>query len=131
MKTTSHGSNSILSKDFIFVFFLSVGVPLAADIIDLPAQTKEVEVVIKWNEPHNNGAPITQYTVYQRIVSDDGIPSPWQKIEVISDVSVRHVVVQLEKGKRYEFVIAATNKFGESVKGEEMVKRIKVQSGKS
>ena len=115
----------------IYVVFLSLGVPLAADIIDLPAQTKEVEVVIKWNEPQNNGAPITQYTVYQRTVSDDGIPSPWQKIKVITDMSVRHYAVQLEKGKKYEFVVTATNKFGESFKGEEMVKRINNQSGKS
>ena len=87
--------------------------------------------MIKWNEPQNNGAPITQYTVYQRTVSDDGIPSPWQKIKVISDVSVRYFAVQLEKGKKYEFVVTATNKFGESFKEEEMVKRTNVLSGKS
>ena len=115
----------------IYVDLSSLGVPLAADIIDLPAQTKDVEVVIKWNEPQNNGALITQYTVYQRTVSDDGIPSSWQKLKVITDVSVRHFAVQLEKGKEYEFVVTASNKFGESFKAEEIVKRINILSGKS
>ena len=114
----------------IICFFLSLGIPQAGDIIGLPAQTEEVEVVIKWNEPQNNGARITQYIVYQRTVSDDGIASPWQKVKVISDVSVRRVAVQLERGKTYEFVVTARNKFGESFKGEEMVKRTNVLSGK-
>ena len=97
----------------------------------MPAETEKVHVTIKWNEPQNNGAPITQYTVYQRTVGDDGTVSPWNKIKVTSEVSVRQVAVRLEKGKKYEFLVTATSKFGESFKEVDKVKRIKVLGGKS
>ena len=96
----------------------------------MPAETKTVQVIIKWNEPQNNGAPITQYTVYQRTVKDDGTVSPWNKIKDTSKVSERQVIVRLEKGKKYEFVVTAANKFGESFKEADKVKRIKVLGGK-
>ena len=96
----------------------------------MPAETKEVEVTIKWNEPQNNGASITQYTVYQRTVSDDGTPRKWYTLYVILDLSDRKVAVKLEKGKHYEFLVTATNRFGESLKKGEKIKRIVVLGGK-
>ena len=105
--------------------------PVAAEIIGLPAETKKAEVIIKWNEPQNNGAPITQYTVYQRTVSDGGTPEDWNKTRVIKDVSVREVDVKLDKGKEYELVVTATNEFGESFKEEDKIKKIVVLSGRS
>ena len=80
------------------------GVPAAAEITDLPAKTKDVKITFKWKEAENNGAPITQYTVYRR--------------KEIIDTSDRKVVVNLEKGKEYEFVVSATNSFGEGGKEE-------------
>ena len=96
----------------------------------MPAETKDTEITIKWNEPQNNGAPITQYTVYQRTVTDDGTPREWNKIKVIDDVSVREVAVKLEKGKRYEFVVTARNSFGESLKEEGKIMKITVLGGR-
>ena len=96
----------------------------------MPAETKDNEVAIKWNEPQNNGAPITQYTVYQRIVSDDGIPRQWNKIKVIDNASVREVAVKLEKGKEYEFMVTAKNSFGESLPEEATIKKIMVLGGR-
>ena len=96
----------------------------------MPAETKDTEVKIKWNEPQNNGAPITQYTVYQRTVSDDGKPRQWSKIKVIDNVSVREVAVKLEKGKEYEFVVTARNRFGESLQEEWEIKTIVVLGGR-
>ena len=98
-------------------------------IIDLPVKTKEVEVTVTWNEPQNNGAPISQYTVYQRTVHEDGTSGEWNKVHVITAVSVRQVAVKLEKGKKYEFVVTATNKFGESLKEEEKIKETLVLGG--
>ena len=37
-----------------------LGVPAAADITDLPADTKAGKIIIKWNTPKDNGALITQ-----------------------------------------------------------------------
>ena len=68
--------------------------------------------------------------MYKRTVRDDSTLEEWTKLKVTTDVSIRHVTAKLEKGKTYEFVVTATNKFGESVKEEEMIKRIKVLSGK-
>jgi len=109
----------------LFISLFNLGVPAAAEIVGLPVGTKEVEVTTKWNEPQNNGAPITKYTVYQRTVRDDGTPQEWNPITVIKDPSVRQVALKLEKAKDYESVVTATNRFGESLKEEEKTKKLK------
>ena len=106
------------------------GVPAAAEIADLPAETKDGEIPLKWKEAENNGAPITQYTVYRRTVREDGTSLNWTKIKEITDTSDRKVVVNLEKGKEYEFVVTAKNSFGEGGKEERRIRKIKVLGGK-
>ena len=106
------------------------GVPAAAEITDLPAQTKDVEITLEWKEAENNGAPIIQYTVYRRTVREDGTSRNWTKIKEIEDTSDRKVVVKLEKGKEYEFVVTATNSFGEGRKEERKIRKIKVLGGR-
>ena len=106
------------------------GVPAAAEIADLPAKTKNDNVTLKWKEAKNNGAPITQYTVYRRTVRKDGTSLSWIKIKEITDTSDRKVVVNFEKGKEYEFVVTATNKFGEGGKEERKIRKIKVLGGR-
>ena len=66
------------------------------------------------------------YTVYQRTVSDNGTPGKWNPIYAIKDPLDRQVAVKLEKGKNYEFVVTATNRFGESLKEGEKIKTIVV-----
>ena len=117
----------------MFVLYYSsfnAGVPAAAEITDLPAETKDVEITLKWKEAENNGAPITRYTVYRRTVREDGTPLNWTKIKEITDTSDRKVVVNLEKGKEYEFVVSATNSFGEGGKEERKIRKIKVLGGR-
>ena len=107
------------------------GVPAAAEITDLPAETKDVKITLKWKEAENNGAPITQYTVYQRTVREDGTSLNWIKIKIITDTSDRKVVVSnFEKGKEYELVVTATNSFGEGGKEERKIRKIKVSGGR-
>ena len=109
----------------MFVLFYQ-GIPAAAKIVDLPNDKKEGEVTIKWNTPKDNGATITHYTVYQRTLNHGGTSQQWSEIRVITDVSVRKIAVKLIKGKTYEFVVTATNKYGESLKEKEKIARITV-----
>ena len=107
------------------------GVPAAAEITDLPAETKDVKITLKWKEAENNGAPITQYTVYRRTVREDGTSLNWIKVKEITDTSDRTAVVSnFEKGKEYELVVTATNSFGEGGKEERKIRKMKVSGGK-
>ena len=108
----------------------NTGVPGAAEITDLPAVTKNVNIILKWKEAENNGAPITQYTVYRRTVREDGTSLNWIKIKESNDTSDRKVVVNFEKGKEYELVVTATNRFGEGGKEERKIGKIKVLGGR-
>ena len=104
------------------------GVPSAATIEDLPDEVTDDTITLKWSEPQNNGKVITQYTVYQRIVTD-GKPGEWTKLKIITDVSVREFKVELEGGKVYEFVVTATNEFGESLKEDGKFRRVQAPRG--
>ncbi len=90
---------------------------------DLSREIRDDTITLKWSEPQNNGKVITQYTVYQRIVTD-GKPGEWTKIKTITDILVRELRVELEKGGTYEFLVTATNEFGESRKEEGKIMRI-------
>ena len=103
------------------------GVPSAATIDDLPNEVTDDTITLKWSEPQNNGKVITQYTVYQRIVTD-GKPQEWIRLKTITDVSVRELKVELEEGKVYEFVVTATNELGESFKEDEKIRRVKASN---
>ncbi|XP_078379851.1 uncharacterized protein LOC144662794 isoform X3 [Oculina patagonica] len=105
------------------------GIPDTPEIIDMPAEVQSDEVALKWTKPVSNGADITQYTVYIRNVSSNGTVGDWRKLEVIHDVSVHEYVVTLKKGQRYEFAVTATNKYGESLKQQKSIKRVRVLGG--
>ena len=68
-----HGGQFYLS----YPFSIFQGIPEAALINDLPVETKNVKVNLKWKESQNSGAPITKYTVYQRIVTDGDKSHEW------------------------------------------------------
>lgn len=66
-----------------------------------------------WKQPDSNGGKISTFKVYQR----KGNEEEWMEIKTIEDNSTRsYVVSNLEKGKWYEFLVTATNKYGESLK---------------
>ena len=90
---------------------------------DVPASVEITdEIILYWDEPDSNGAAITRYSIYQRVGNE------WKLIGVINDISKREYVVEIEKGKVYEFVVTATNKYGESSL-EENIKWIQALSG--
>ena len=104
------------------------GVPAAATIEDLPTEVTDDTITLKWSEPQNNGRVITQYTVYQRIVTD-GKPGDWIMLKTFTSISVRKLTVDLKKGKVYEFVVTASNVHGESKIEEGNIKRVMVKGG--
>ena len=87
------------------------------EIDELPDETTDDTITLKWKEPESNGKVIIMYTVYQRVVTD-GKVGQWTVIRKIRDVSVRELKIALERGKVYQFAITATNELGESQKQE-------------
>ena len=84
---------------------------------ELPGETTDDTITLKWKKPESNGKVITMYTVYQRVVTD-GKVGQWTIIKNISKVSVSELKIALERGKMYQFAITATNELGESLKQE-------------
>ena len=87
------------------------------EIDELPGETTDDTITLKWKEPESNGKVITMYTVYLRVMTD-GKVGQWTIIKKISDASVRELKIPLEIGKVYQFAITATNELGESLKQE-------------
>ena len=95
----------------------------------MSAEIHNDELVLKWKTPSSNGADITQYTVYIRNVTSNDTVGEWRKIEIIYDVSIHAYVITLRKGQHYDLVVTATNKYGESLKEQLKIKRIRVLGG--
>ena len=87
------------------------------EIDELPDETTDDTITLKWKEPESNGKVIIMYTVYQRVVTD-GKVGHWVQVWRTRDVSVRELKIPLERGKVYQFAITATNELGESLKQE-------------
>ena len=99
------------------------------EIDELPGETTEDTITLKWKEPESNGKVIIMYTVYQRVVTD-GKVGQWTIIKNISDVSVRELKIMLKRGKVYQFAITATNELGESLKQEKAnIQQVKAKEG--
>ena len=87
-------------------------------------ELKADEITLKWEEPNNNGAEITVYTVYYGTQSNE----QWKETEKITDVSVRKYVVKVEMGQKYKVLVTASNKYGESSK-EGKMQRVDIPEG--
>lgn len=74
---------------------------------------KKGKVILTWNQPASNGADITRYKVYQKRANKE----QWTEIEtIISNASHEYVFSEVEKGGEYDFVVTATNDYGDSPK---------------
>ena len=87
-------------------------------------ELKADEITLKWEEPNNNGADFTVYTLYYGTQNDE----QWKDTEKITDVSVRKYVVKVEMGQKYKVLVTASNKYGESSK-EGKMRRVDVPEG--
>ena len=106
----------------VVVFFICTGAPAA---VVFTVIVKDNEVTFKWEEPENNGGVITKYSIYQRTTSDE----KWENLKDFTVISKWEYAVKVQKGKAYEFVVTATNKFGESSKSN--LTKIDVLGGES
>ena len=70
------------------------------------------KITLKWDEPVNNGANITMYTVYHGTLND----KQWKETKNITNVSRSKYVVKVEMGQKYKVLVTASNKYGESSK---------------
>ena len=100
---------------------------MPVDIIDLPSEIRKSNLTLKWNTPGDNGTQITHYTVYQRVLSEDG--SAPDMTPLGNTKQLEFVVSGLKTGKTYEFQVTASNKCGESPTVQESIKRVKVSIG--
>ena len=82
-------------------------------------------MTLKWEEPENNGAVILHYSIYQRIANDE----QWTNLKNITDISKRYYVVNVGNDKKYEFVVTATNKYGESIKNKDKIITVDLKGG--
>ena len=104
---------------------LPAGVPDQVYFVGAPCEIIEDRLTLTWRAPKDNGAMITHYTFYQRRVNEDGSRSDREGKVSGRDV-LQHEVVGLESGKMYEFQVTATNRCGESPKGEDATIGVKV-----
>ncbi|KAL9978761.1 hypothetical protein ACROYT_G016316 [Oculina patagonica] len=99
---------------------------MPVELIDLPNEISGNELTLKWNEPGDNGTPIIHYTVYQKILNEDGsAPADWIPLKQVKQ-QLEYEVSGMETGKTYEFRVTATNKCGEGPKVPEAIKRVTV-----
>ena len=99
-------------------FFIGTEIP---DAVVFTTEVNGNEVTLKWEEPQNNGALIIQYSIYQRIANDD---SQWTNLKNITDISKREYIIIVEKGSKYQFLVTAANKYGESKKNGDNIKTV-------
>ena len=117
----------IIRNFSVCVVDINLRAPGVVEIDELPSETTNNKITLKWKEPKSNGKVITMYTVYLRVVTD-GKVGQWTEIRKIRDVSVRELKIALERGKVYQFAITAINELGESPKQEkENIQRIKAE----
>jgi len=93
---------------------------------ELPNEIDSGNITLMWKEPENNGADIEKYTVYKRLVKSQAQESKWEEV---ATTRVREYIIELERGKTYEFCITATNKCGEGGK-ENTFQRVTVLESK-
>lgn len=70
------------------------------------------KVILTWKQPATNGAVITRYNIYQKGTDKE----QWTEIETLSNATDEYVVSEVEKGGEYDFVVTATNDYGDSAK---------------
>ena len=106
-------------------------VPMPITLMDLPnSKVKEDNVTLKWTRPEDQREPIGSYKVYQRTLEKDRSATEWILLETIVDISVcEHQAVNLERGRKYEFTVTATNRHGEGSKRN--LVQVKVLKGKA
>ena len=84
---------------------------------ELPPKVDENHITLNWSQLQEEGESIDKYTIYRRTVDSFDKVSEWKVLKTIEDSSVFEFTVDgLERGKKYEFLVTATNKYGEGLR---------------
>ena len=108
-------------KKCALCILISIDIP---EPVKIQVEGKDDTVILSWAEPANNGATITKYSIYIRIVGDE----QWKKIAdlKVKDAFKLEYILALERGKNYELMVTATNAFGESAMDEDNIQTVEV-----
>ena len=102
------------------------GVPEAAT---LTVRTDERGVFkLTWTEPEANGFPITNYTIYTKLVSGNENSGEWKLAKTVNK-DVLSDTLTLEAEGRYQIVVTAANKIGEAKKEDGKIQTVEVPAG--
>ena len=117
---------------YFFVILTDCPMPVELDIPEIRRDPSidKCDITMKWKEPCDNGASITRYRVYQRILGGTHIQQQWRNIYSSNCSDFQYHVFNLQRGKEYEFKVTAENKIGEGRDDETHYKRVKVREGK-
>ena len=74
---------------------LPAGAPNQVHIEAVPFEITEDRVTLRWTAPRDNGAVITEYTIYSREVNEDGSRSDWEGNQTGLDI-FQHEVIGLK-----------------------------------
>ena len=76
-----------------------------------------------WSKPDENGGEITKYTIYKKVI---GMDVSWSRVaDVLGRQSqYTYTVEDLDPGKKYSFIVTATNQYGESLKDDSKAKTV-------
>ena len=107
----------------LWPYLLFLGSPEAAEFQILSTDDPLV-FELRWSKPKENGAPITKYTIYRRLVGKNGQKEQWDKIKTLSVDAPLSYNVTLAWGKHFEFVVTATNRFGEATKEDNRIEGV-------
>ena len=118
----------VTSGNNIYYFYTILGSPEAAEF-EIEHTDDPLMFELRWSKPKENGAPITSYTIYRRLVGENGQKDQWDKIKTLSVDLPLSYNVTLDWGKHYEFVVTATNSFGEATKEDNRIKDVQVDKG--
>ena len=116
-----------------FGTFYWTDVPMPVEFNVNPRGAKSDTFTLTWVEPNNNGAVVLDYMVYLRDVNEDGRTTEWKFVEIVpasQNLALTEYVITLQRGKKFDLVVTAKNKCGESAKEEDSVKRVEVPEGK-
>ena len=102
------------------------GVPEAAT---LTVRTEKRGVFeLQWTKPEENGFPITSYTIYTKLVSDNENSGEWELVKTVNK-DVLEYTLNLEAEGRYQIVVTATNSIGEAKKEDGKIQTVEVPAG--
>ncbi|XP_032228660.2 protein sidekick isoform X1 [Nematostella vectensis] len=88
------------------------GPPNSPLVRQFPSNTS---VTLRWQMHYSQHSPVTQYTIYRRVMRDCDVTLPWAQVANVT-TALEYEVLGLKPGVTYQFIVTSWNEFGESEK---------------